>query len=96
MLAPPAASNERGKKLVHSEYDRWTVQVLSSYSPAATGSFLVVLAVQKRTEERVAMSDTPLHKPKFISSVGAFGETCFKGNKRLPPVVQALSVMLKI
>ena len=55
----------------------------------------MVLAAQKRMEERIAMSETPLHKPKFISSGGAFGETCFEGSKRLPPVIQALSVMLK-
>ena len=44
-------------------------RIAGSYSQAATGKLLMVLVAQKRTEERIAMSETPPYKlEKFISS----------------------------
>ena len=54
----------------------------------------MVLAAQKRTEERVAMSEAPLYNIIYKQWC-AVVETCFEGSKRLLPVVQAAPLMLK-
>ena len=50
-----------------------------------------------RMKERVSMSEAPVYKPeKFVSSGEPSVKFCSEGSKRLTPVVQALSVMLKV